>query len=70
MAARKVRLYLQNEGDRPREVGQLELDGGRIVDFELCNALLSAEAHTLAHIMREATQEKPELDKLLTDASC
>ena len=70
MAVQKFKLYLQNEGDRPRAVGQLEFDKGEVVGFELGDALLSTEAHTLARFVREATLAELGLDKLLTDNSC
>ena len=56
MAQRKLTLYLQNEGDRPRAVGELEVEGDRVVGFELSGeALLSADAHVLARLVRGAT---------------
>ena len=56
MAKQKLTLYLQNEGDRPRAVGELEVDGDRVIGFELISeALLSAEAHVLARLVRDAT---------------
>lgn len=70
MAVQKVKLYLQNEGDRPREVGQLEFDGDRVIGFELCHPLLSTEAHTLARFVREAALKGRRLDNLLTNTSC